>query len=360
MDKSRKLILIIVNALLVLICLGCVIGIISMAHTLDSQYEYKRWQGDNEMEFAQVSCFLPNSSTVGLSQVYAFRTAMMNAFKEASIESETSPFIDAWSCEGSLSVASDKTNSSVAVTAVGGDFFEFHPLRLLSGSYINEDSAPDLVLIDEELAWMLYGSNDVAGMTMRIGQDVFTVAGVIDRNDDFATKKAYTSGIGLFMNYSTYCGIVSASGTEENPATVPGITCYEVCLPDPVKNFAINLVESKFPASDGEVLCNTGRFSFKNLMGISKNLASRAISSKVTYPYWENAARYIENKAALLLLIALFSLVIPLVTAVWFAVNGIKRGSEKLSEGFIPDAKDKLQEAVRKRQRKRYEKKHPV
>ena len=359
MKLTKKKLSIIINAALILLCAACIIGAVSVTKTLNSQYEYKRWQGDNEMAFAQISVFLPDSSTVGMSQINTFRSNMMTAFKEASIESDNLLFIDAWSCTGSAKVASDRANTTAAVTAVGGNFFSFHPLTLLSGNYISEnDVSPDTVVIDEELAWLLYGSSDVTGMTLRIGSGIYTVAGVVDRNDDFATKKAYTGGLGLFMNYDAYCGLVTETAAADNPVSAPGITCYEVCLPDPVKDFAINLVQSKFPASGGEIISNSGRYSFSKLMGIAKNFASRAISGSVSYPYWENAARYTENKAALLVVLALLFAVCPLVTGIICLAKLISRGSEKMSEDVMPSLKEKTEEKIRVRQRKRWEKQH--
>ena len=63
--------------------------------------------------------------------------------------------------------------------AVGGQFFEFHPLRLLSGSYIAEgDLSPDRVLLDRELAWELFGGTELTGMSVEVKED-----GVVEVSD---------------------------------------------------------------------------------------------------------------------------------------------------------------------------------
>lgn len=360
MSKQKKTILIILNAALLLLSAVCIIAAVSKTHALASQREAERWKGESELDYAQVSCFVPDGEKIGTQNINAFRSDMMQAFSEASLDTTNVPFIDAWSCEGSAKVASDKAGSSVPVTAVGGQFFAFHPLRLLAGNYISEDDGDRLrVVLDEELAWFLYGSYDVAGMTLKIGPQTFTVAGVVERNKDFATKKAYSAGMGLFMNYDAYCDVATEAPAEAAEApSAPGITCYEVCLPDPVKNFAVNLVESKFPAEGGEVLVNSGRYSLSKLLAISKNFASRVLSSGQVYPSWENAARYAENKSATLVLLAIAFALCPLVTLLVLLIRFLKAFFDTLREDRLPKLKDNVEESIRKVRRKQWEKEH--
>lgn len=76
---------------------------------------------------------------------------------------------------------------------MGGEWFSFHPLTLRSGSYINEDSLMhDQVLLDEKLAWQIFGSYELAGMTVTIGDKPFVVAGVVAIESDKASQKSMT------------------------------------------------------------------------------------------------------------------------------------------------------------------------
>ena len=60
-----------------------------------------------------------------------------------------------------FSVTGDHGAAEVKAIGVGGNFFHFHPLRLRSGSYIAEDDFMlDRVVLDETLAWQLFGGFD--------------------------------------------------------------------------------------------------------------------------------------------------------------------------------------------------------
>ena len=177
-----------------------------------------------------------------------------------------------------------------------------HPLKLVSGSYFSEtDLMQDNILLDEDLAWLLFGGNDLEGMTVHLQDVPFRISGVVARESDYASRKAYTAGMGLYMSYDSYA---SLSGEEAGI----GISCYEVCVPNPVKGFGKRLADEKFPIGMGEIMENTGRFSFWNLLRIMKDLPARSIRSGPSLPYWENAARYAETSAALLLTGALAGL----------------------------------------------------
>lgn len=99
---------------------------------------------------------------------------------DASLEAPEggSLYQDAWSGTAtSVAVSGPAGKSNVKTYGVGGDFFLFHPYTLLSGSYIAEsDFAQDRVVLDENLAWQLFGSSDVAGMEVTIGERNYPVA----------------------------------------------------------------------------------------------------------------------------------------------------------------------------------------
>jgi len=41
----------------------------------------------------------------------------------------------------------------------------------------------------------------------------------------------------------------------------------------------------------------------------------------VIYPYWENAARYLEDWSALILMLSIIAAICPLITLIWLAVR---------------------------------------
>ena len=335
---------------------------------LQSQYEYKRWRGENELEFSQVSCFVPVGQGVSKADIYTFRSAMLTKLTEASIATDPTPFTDAWSCSGTMKVFSDKASGTASVTAVGGDFFDFHPLTLVSGHYISDDTLmKDEVVLDRELAWFLFGSDEVVGLMFNAAGVQVTVAGVVERETDSSSSKAYTDGMGLFMNYDTYCdiynGLTGGDIVAKDLGYVSGagtaITCYEIVLPNPVKNFAINAVKDKFPIGSGVIYENTGRFSVAKLFPLVFKLGSRSVQKGVPYPYWENAALYAESKASYLMVLGTALIVFPALLLLSFLLYRSHLGGTRLREDVLPAAKETAEEKLRARQRKQWERAHP-
>ena len=319
---------------------------------LDSQYEYLRWQGNGSLPFRQFTCCMPLDGKLALKDIYQFRTDMVKAFEENSIAlSSGYGFTDCWSAQGSAKVYGERNDGTASVIAVGGNFFAFHPLKLLSGSYFSEeDLMRDNILLDEDLAWLLFGGSDLEGMSVHIFGMPFRIAGVVARESDYASKKAYTGGMGLYMSYDAYLDLSGAEGF--------GITCYEVCIPNPVKSFARNLIQAKFPLDGGEVIENSERFSFISLLQDAASLPSRTMHSSAFCPYWENAARYAETAASMMLVFAVIFGMVPLVFLLVLLRRLLGRAKDRLADDLLPELGGSAQEAIRKQQRKRWEKKH--
>ncbi len=326
---------------------------VHLSGILSSQKEAERWQGDSESEFSQVSCFLPADGLIGLKEVNSFRIDAMKKVKDASLDvsGEEQLMLDAWSTTAKVNVSSSRARGEAAVIAVGGSYFDFHPIRLISGDYIRQsDLMEDRVLLDEALAWLLFGGTELQGMDMKINGVPFHVAGVIERETDFASKKAYTVGMGLYMRYDALLKLQEDAG----------INCYEYVLVQPVKDFAINAAREKFPIGRGEILCNTTRFGYGRLMDFVLKYGSRSVQTTgVIYPYWENAARILEDWCCLCCLFGTLLLIYPGVFAAAALVKGFRRGKKRLEEDVLPNAKEKTAEAVRVRRRRHWEKTHP-
>lgn len=348
-----------------------------MAHILggklDSQQMAERWRGENELEFSQVSCYIPVDEKISLQQIYSFRTEIVKKLDEAALENQNvdTLFADAWSTTGRVNVASGLGKGEAAVIAVGGRFFDFHPIRLISGSYFGEgDLMKDRVLLDEELAWLLFGGTELDGMEMTVNGQPFVVAGVIEREQDFASKKAYTAGMGLYMSYEAFSNLQSASagsdaqtaadgGAAAQTTAEAGASCYEFVMAEPVDGYALSLAKEKFPIGHGEILENTHRYGFGRMIKLIGQFGSRSMQALgVAYPYWENAARCIEDWYGLCLFMALLFAVLPVVMIIVNVVRYLKRGKDKLEDDIIPRLKDGAEEAIRVRQRRHWEKKH--
>ncbi len=351
-SKKKRIVFWVLNLALALAAAVCVLAIIRLSGLLNTQKEAARWRGENEMNFTQLSCFIPTDEQISLEDVYAFRYAMLDKFKEASLEADggSGLFVDAWSCPGKASVSTGLGKGDAAVTAVGGSFFSFHPVRLISGNYLTEtDLMQDRVLLDEDLAWLLFGGTDLTGLELRIDNVPFVVAGVIEREQDFASRKAYTDGMGLFMSYDAWKTLHEDAG----------INCYEVVMAEPVDSFAVGVAREKFPIGEGVILENSERFAPGSLLKLLRQFGTRSMQSRsILYPYWENAARCVEDWCTLLLLLAILLAAVPAVSLIVWLVRRIRQGRNKMANDVLPAWKDKAEEAVRVRQRRRWERKH--
>ena len=324
------------------------------AHLLTSQKEAERWGEASETDFAQISCFLPADDKIELNDVAAFRTDAMKKLSDASLDirGEEQLMLDCWSTTAKLNASGDHGKGETAVIAVGGNFFDFHPLRLLNGDYIRQtDLMKDRVLLDEDMAWLLFGGTQLQGMTMKLNGVPYVVAGVIQRETDFASRKAYTAGQGIFMSYE---GLRSLNENAK-------ISCYEFVMAEPVKGFALNAAREKFPIGNGVILSNTTRYEYGKLMDILLHYGTRsAQTTGVLYPYWENAARMTEDWASLCCLLGTLLLVFPAVLLLVTLIRLFRRGRKKLEEEILPETAEKAEEAIRVRQRKRWERQHGI
>lgn len=305
------------NAFCLIGLLICVLVYHSIAGIFSSQTMAERWSGDSGNRYTQISCFLNNDATPDLNALFSFGNTIDAALLAASLEA---PQGGLWACayaaESLLTVKGDYGAAEVTVLGVGGKFFLFHPLVLRDGSYISdEDSMDDRVVLDEELAWKLFGSVDIAGLSVTINNVPYPIAGVVSREKDRFSLKTYTGGAGIFMSYAALAKL------EDAP-----ITCYEIVLPDPISGFGLTTVKDNFPLGDHDVaLENTGRFSFARISRVLGDFGARTIQdSGVAYPYWENAARLAENQLVLLLLLGFAFPLFPAGCLIYVIIKEIR------------------------------------
>ncbi|MGM9522219.1 MAG: ABC transporter permease [Oscillospiraceae bacterium] len=331
----------IVFGVLTILSAVCFILFFKLGDTLEAQNTAERFKGESELRFSQVTAFFPAGEGIDEEKVYGFETSLDAKLIEASLEAPEggSLYIDAYSASGQLSVTGEKGSADVKVIGVGGDFFQFHPLRLRSGSYISgSDLMQDRVILDEELAWRLFGGMDLAGMQVTIGGKPYIIAGVVSREDDFASERTYTDGPGMFMSYSAL-----------NAINETKISCYELVSADPVSGFIMGELESAFSAAD--TVENSSRFSLGSIFSILTDFGTRSIrNSAVAYPYWENAARLVEDVLALVLLFAVLFAIMPAVTAIVVLWQLARHGTRKLKR-WVPEYLERRSEERYERRR---------
>lgn len=345
----RRWLLLGVNLLLLAAMGMSLAGLGRMRSTPSTLSAAQRFQGEGETRFAQLACYLPVDQGKTVEDIFTFRQALEGKLVEQSLEAPEngSLTIDAYCGFADVTVSSENTTgSTVEAVGVGGDFFYFHPLTLLGGSYIrSDDLMDDLVVLDEETAWRLFGGTDLAGLTMYINGEPFVVSGVVSRETDFATQKAYTGDGGVYLSYSALSRLVETAS----------ITCYEIVMPDPISGYALGVVKETFPVGDGDVVENSSRYSLSHLLEVVKGFAERSMRlNGVIYPYWENAVRLTEGYAALLAALSIAFAVFPAATALALGIRQIRR-AYRFVKAKVPE---KVEAAVEKRREERLERQY--
>lgn len=287
----------------------------SLAGKLDSQRVCERWASD-DMRYAQISAFI--SPYAGFDDSFADRSltsSLDNALTTASItpaNEDASLYTYAYSSETnvSLSYQSPETGQTVksgvnaATLGVGGDFFIFHPLKLLSGQYFDATDTilNDLIIIDENIAWQFFGSYDVAGYELMVNGRRCFISGVCEVDENYS--KFYGDGGRIFMSYS----LLKELKGDELP-----ITCYELCIPNPVSGFALDILNKNLGVDESQVelVENSDRFTNSALLERLTTFSERSVRQKlVSYPYWENTAVMLADSAALLFIFKLIPAII--------------------------------------------------
>ena len=320
--KRKHIILIVLNGAFLLLFAVMTLLAAGVKKSLPDQQTVGRWS-DGSQRYSQVSVYTEGLSAISTDGIFTARVDIEKKLVENSITSEKENarvWVDAFSAEqGKMSVSSDYGTSQAKTIITGGDFFLFHPLELLSGYYYSDnDLMHDRVLIDETLAWQLYGATDIAGKPVLINNKYYYITGVFRRSSNSDVRKVSDETPMMFMPYQGY----------EILGNTPYFSCYEACLPNPVTGLAEKIVTESVPVkdTDSEVIENSTRYSLKTRFDIIINFGMRSVrNNSIVYPYWENAARITEDKSALLLVLQLLFLIVPVCTALAYVVVAYRK-----------------------------------
>lgn len=321
-----------------------------LAGMQDAQQMASRWSENNDA--AQVSCFFSPNAEVTEDTVKSFEYSLKNTLQEASItETSENPsarlWADAYSADGKITLVNGRNTLEADAIGVGGDFFLFHPLKLISGSYFSgNDLMQDYCIIDQDAAWQLFGSNDVVGMTVYIGNVPHMVTGVVKRPEGRMEEAAGLDSTVVYVSYET----LDTYGTNN------GINHYEIVMPNPVSGFALEKVKEGIGVDDKnvEVLENTVRYSLLNRCKTILAFGTRSMNGKaIIYPYWENLARGYEDIIALMTVFMLLLLLYPIVTVIWMFVHWWRHKGWTLKDAWKA-GKDKMERAAERRREKKH------
>lgn len=328
----------------VLLCLVLWGGLTAFASAkkngLLDQNAAKRWSAESDA--AQVSCFFTESTEIDKNKIRNFEHELDKVLLESSITAPNENarlWADAYSSSGTITLSSGKTSlADASAVGIGGDFFLFHPIQLLKGSYFSgNDLMHDKVIVDEEAAWQLFGSNDVVGMQVMIGGAPHYIAGVIQREEGRFQEAA---GLDKTVVYVS-CETLEAFGTTQ------GIDSYEVVMPNPVKKFAYKSIKEKFGIDEKHmwVVENSARFGLEGLLTVIAEFGTRSMNARaIRYPYWENIARGWEDVFAVILILQILFLIFPFVTIAAALVISWKRKRWTWKDAgyFFVECKDRI------------------
>ena len=306
--------------------LYAVIG--SLSESVPGTDAAARWAADDSAyPFAQVSAYFAQNNAVDLNDIYLARMEIEKSLAQNAVTTPdgAQPFVDAFSGETTVTLTAERGSLSVTATVCGGNFFFFHPLTLLDGDYFDESSPnANTIILDEYAAWQLFGAVEVAGMEVTLGGQPFYIAGVTKTPTDTLERAAYGENPRVFVSYP---GLRLTSGFDR-------ASCYEIVMPNPIDNFASDIVKSQFGITDTaqNAVCYdyTERFSFETLATASVSYFERAMrQDSVIPPYWENVARVAENKAIVTAFFAAVAGILALICFVvfvsfWFHIHPLR------------------------------------
>ena len=283
-----------------------------LVNGIPSQQLAKRWSDDEA--FAQVACYFEKDAALMPEQIAGIERSLITALEEAALPDETENggrnWVDAYSAEGELSVTTKRATVQVRAFGVGGDFFQFHPLTLLSGTYFDStDENGDGVILDELVAWQLFGSSNVAGMEVEINGAIYPIRGVVRSDSGMFSEAVEEEAATVYVSYDILA--------EAYGGSYP-IDSYELLIANPVDEFGMTALTNALSMDEKnyEMIEVSARFDFLHRLDVIKHFGVRSMNTKnIVYPYWENRAKGYEDVSALLLILELLFMCYPIAWA---------------------------------------------
>lgn len=335
--KTLIKLLIAVDILLILITAFICFRQSERVKRIYSQQAAERWES-KDMDFTEVSVYYSNAKKAGRKNIEEIRNNIMKKLDEDSMVDVTSAsskraFIDAYSGFTEMRVEKGDNQITGKIYGVSDDFFLIHPIPLLAGNYINPvEKVPEIgdgkdpyqIVLDENMAWNLFGSVDVEGMKVWINDKVFTIMGVVEASQNKTEEMAYGNFDAAFIPYAAF----------EAMKQEVSINCYEAVLPEPIKGYAKSTIaeatdivvdpdeendgtepRSTLSFGDSEVVVNTDRFGVSALYKYLKNKKYMSMhTTEIAYPFWENVARFEVERASRVFKWCIALLVLPVLS----------------------------------------------
>ncbi len=325
----RKKIIISASSLIAvfgIIALVLYLVILSIPKELVEYGASDKWGADSH---AHLAAYMTTGDGFDAYALMKLKSELTSAYTTDSIESDK--VIYSASCETAISISAVNTDRSAGCTATVylEDFFKFHSIPLKEGTYpTDSDTFTNAVLIDENAAWKLFGTGSgVVGMEVLIGDRYYTVSGITE-----PLKGVYTDVYGdkprVYLRAdSSYMWTGRTS-----------FTTLDVMLPDPITNYAVNILSEKTKPYNAAVRSIDDRFDGKELDKMRDGTTNLITDSSDTeYPFFEKAMLILSLRAAdvyvamkVMIYIALFGVFVLFCTLYGPTVRFIGRLFKKL------------------------------
>ncbi|NLW88762.1 MAG: ABC transporter permease [Clostridiaceae bacterium] len=329
--------------------LGILLSTVFIARAKESQFDQyaaERWGAETKIHYRQVSVigrgqpqpygapdlFIDAETSMNKSTVIEIRTTLENFITSSGNEKTEADkqdtersgriWADAYYAEARASIRVTKNGEETGVgteadlIGVAGSYYLFHPRRILEGSFLSEEIIDrQSVVLNEQLAWLLFRSNQIQDESVMIGSRIYTVVGVV-REPDAKTDRA--AGFDRPCAYIYFDELAFLSKPESNSygnefeseyPSAPivadsqnlSILCYEAVLPDPIDGIALNDLKSSLqtysPSEENFAFINhTGRFGLLRIIGELFPIGGEIPSlSNFSYPPGELSAQMTER-----------------------------------------------------------------
>ncbi len=310
---------------------------------LPSQLGAVRWETEDK-PYSLSTVFLQERDSIPASALPEIRIQVENALTAAGTASEDYPWLYAYSRTEQATLKNGVASAQVEMTLVSGDYFKLHPLPVRNGWYFEDSEVMrDRIVLDRQTAWDLFYSDNVVGEYLTWNGQNYVVAAVVDMEPGKYNEMAAGKTCRAWA-------LADSPGADQTL----GFTCVEMVLPQPVKGFGISTVTaalgSYLPEGTSPV-DNSERFSLVNRWSALRTISTRWISSQaIAYPYYENAARLVENHLALRLIPEGIFLGFPVISIfIWLWLLNKKR------TWGLHSIRDAIERSVEKKRTRDYE-----
>ena len=327
MKASGKKLIVILASVVLVVMLAASLALIffnrNRAEDFYHETAAERWQ-DRDTSCAEVSVYFEENSGIATPDIaYAVNniTGRLKADNYLKAGQDGLNWFYAYS--GSAAILLEHGPRQVFAEAYGveGEFFKIHEMPLISGSYFESGEQRHVVVLDEFAAWELFGAVDVAGMEVLVENDFYTVTGVVKADDSKDAMAAYGDRPKAYIPFNA---LLTVS---------PGLKAVNVqaVIPNPVDGYAKSVVSDAFGIRNPSIeelgeqksplnfenrimVENTGRFGFLRLREKLKyDRYSVMQTDGIRLPYWENIARFEEERQLKRYRLAIVLMVPPLL-----------------------------------------------